>query len=89
MPVFDDFVCDNGCKDEDGNPIKETHTKADATVDHKEHLCPKCEKPLRKLFGSPAFDVAEGKLGNAKNGYSSGYVGKPSHFGRYKGKKVK
>lgn len=89
MPVFDDFKCDNGCKDKKGNEIVETHSKTTAIEEHEEHLCPICEKPMRKLFGAPAFNVAEGKLGNAKNGYSSNIVGKPSTMGSYRGKKIK
>ena len=44
----------------------------------------------RRKYSDITFDIAEGKRGNSKNGYSNGIVDHPSSMiGKQKGKKIK
>lgn len=53
--------------------------------------CPHCgEADSQRIYTGMLFDVAEGTVGNAKNGYSKGVVNHPSSLiGKVKGKKIK
>lgn len=52
--------------------------------------CPDCNSvDTYYKFTFAAFDIAEGKCGNGKNGYSSGFVNHTSSYGKPKGVKIK
>lgn len=67
MPIYEYKVkpkyqgCDY-CKD--GFEIKQK------TTDDPLKKCPKCESPLEKLVSKTTFQLKEGGVGWAKNGYS-------------------
>jgi len=50
--------------------------------------CPKCKSEAHRVWNL-VFDVAKGKLGNAKNGYNNSAVDHCSEYGKFKGTKVK
>jgi putative FmdB family regulatory protein len=44
--------------------------------------CPECNlQKAKRVFGIGDIDVAEGKLGNASNGYKTGITYHPSKYG--------
>jgi cytochrome c-type biogenesis protein CcmH/NrfF len=52
-----------------------TEYRKEYGIDFPEHLeCEKCQGDMIKQFSAPLVDVAEGMLGNAKNGYSNSTV---------------
>jgi len=51
--------------------------------------CEECKGESKRVWGFATFDVAQGKLGNSKDGYRSGCVSHPSQFGKYKGARMK
>ena len=52
--------------------------------------CPECgSKKVNRIFGVATFDISEGNLGNAANGYSNGFAEHSSKFGRFSGKKIR
>jgi len=80
--IFNDFKC---------LECKETFivTKKHIMDDFKPGNCPKCKSSnVQRIWMLNAFSVAEGKCGNAKNGYSQGFVNHSSELGKYKGKKI-
>lgn len=50
--------------------------------------CPKCNALANRVW-SLNFDVAKGKLGNAKNSYNNSSVDHCSEYGKFKGTKIK
>lgn len=50
--------------------------------------CDICGADSTKKPSGIVFDVARGKLGNEKNGYTTGCVSHCSEFGKYRGVKV-
>jgi putative FmdB family regulatory protein len=55
---------------------------------------PECEhcgsENTKRIYSNITFDIAEGKTGNSKNGYSTGITSHPSSMlGKQKGKKIK
>lgn len=83
MPVFSDAECAQ-C-----NHIFEI-SKNKIMDDFIIPICPKCGSKMtkRKWKAVPIF-VAEGMVGNAKNGYQSGITYHPSTMGKIKGTKLK
>jgi hypothetical protein len=51
--------------------------------------CTKCKSiKTHRKFTNILIDVAEGRYGNSKTGYTKGIVYHPSRFGQFHGKKV-
>lgn len=56
----------------------------------KNIICPLCTSTkTRRVFGFQAFDVAQGRLGNAKDQYSNGIVYHKSRLAGGRGTRVK
>jgi hypothetical protein len=52
--------------------------------------CDRCGADSKRIWGFGAMDVAQGKLGNSKDGYRSGCVNHPSSMiGKVKGTHIK
>jgi DNA-directed RNA polymerase subunit RPC12/RpoP len=79
---FSDYKC-NEC----GHVIE--YAKEDDLANFpKEISCPECSKKMCRVFSKINFDVSQGKLGNAKDGYTTGCVAHPSQYGKFKGTKI-
>jgi len=51
--------------------------------------CPQCHgNKTYRQYNKLNFDVAEGKVGNAKSKYETNVVYHPSTYGKFKGKKI-
>ena len=57
----------------------------------KSPKCPHCgETNTYRIYAPLTYEVAEGRAGNAKNGYSQGFVDHPSNIiGKVKGETIK
>lgn len=84
--ILIDFICSD-CEE-----IFEVDKGTTSAPTPKNVKCPKCTSTnTTRLFAGrpPATDVAEGKFGNAANGYSQGITEhRSSKYGVYKGKRI-
>jgi len=65
-------------------------TKQNTLDDFVLGKCPECKsKKVHRLFGLGCFNVSQGKLGRAANGYETQFTYHPSEFGKYSGTKYK
>lgn len=84
-------ISDYRCTNKKCNNIFE-YTKYHALEDFpKQVKCPECSSNSDRVYGMGKPVVSEGRLGNAKNGYSSRLAKyyQYSHFGRIKGTRIK
>lgn len=82
--IIADFRC-NDCKN-----IFEVSKKKVLDDFPKDVECPKCKSTdTYRMFGIGNFSIAEGKCGNADNGYSSGIVNHKNTITSGKGKVIK
>ena len=67
------------------------YDKGSALVDAPKNIeCSHCgSKKTHRVFGCQGYSVAEGIMGNAKNGYSKGIINHPSTLFHGKGTKIK
>jgi hypothetical protein len=81
---FSDYVCDRCDK------IFEYGKKNDLDSFPAQTECPECKQSdkTRRVWSNITMDIAEGRLGNYKNGYSNNTVNFPSNYGTYKGTRV-
>lgn len=81
---FSDYRCKNCGK------VFE-HCKESFTESFPSELCcPDCGSKSVRVFSGINFAIAQGKLGDSKNGYSNGITYHPNDIvGKVKGKKVK
>jgi putative FmdB family regulatory protein len=81
--IIADFKCED-CKNTftvEKNNIIENFPKS---------TCPNCNSEnTYRLYSKVTFDMAEGKLGNAKNKYENKLIYTPSVYGKYKGIRIK
>lgn len=83
---FPKFKCTN---EECGNIETAIKNSVLDNFSDMEIYCSICNSKMRYIFSIGATDIAEGSCGNYETGYSKNIVSKPSHFGKYKGTKVK
>lgn len=80
---FKDYKCEK-CENVFGG------TKVSIMDEWPKLKCEKCgSTKTHTLFAIGGTDVAQGILGNAANGYTTGITSHPSKFGNFKGTTVK